>query len=170
MKKTGLSAIALCLSAGASFSATVYTVTTDASATYESPLALESASVTVDDGTASVVKPFSELIGAFETNSVFRKRGEGYLRSTPLFKTFTGEIRIEDQCGFDDLCQTAADLSGRQSLQNITIDDHQFRLMKCPDQIFAVRRIDRRFAADGTIHHRQKRSGYLNEINSTHEH
>ena len=76
--------------------ATVYTVTTDSSATYDSPLTLESASVTVDDGSESVVKPFAELVGAFETNSVFRKRGEGYLRSTPLLKTFTGEIRIEE--------------------------------------------------------------------------
>ena len=49
--------------------------------------------MTVDDGTSVAEKPFMELVGSFVTNSVFRKRGEGYLRSSPLMKTFTGEIR-----------------------------------------------------------------------------
>lgn len=77
-------------------SGTVYTVDTDSSATYGNPLHIENATVTVDDGTSVAEKPFMELVGSFVTNSVFRKRGEGYLRSSPLMKTFTGEIRIEE--------------------------------------------------------------------------
>ena len=77
-------------------SGTVYTVDTDSSATYGNPLHIENATVTVDDGTSVTEKPFMELVGSFVTNSVFRKRGEGYLRSSPLMKTFTGEVRIEE--------------------------------------------------------------------------
>ena len=88
--------MAAALVACAASATTTYTITTTAANTYESPLAIDSATVTVDDGETSETKPFSEVKDAFVAGSVFRKRGEGYLRSSASMKGFTGEIRIEE--------------------------------------------------------------------------
>ena len=108
-------------------SGTVYTVDTDSSATYGNPLHIENATVTVDDGTSVAEKPFMELVGSFVTNSVFRKRGEGYLRSSPLMKTFTGEIRIEE--GGWMVVTNGYNVYPSQ-LENI-IDGHEKVLLSC---------------------------------------
>ena len=79
-----------------SVSAATYTVETTGSDTYAEPLAIDAASVSVDDGSGVVVKPFSEVKDSFVAGSVFRKRGEGYLKSSPSMFGFVGEIRIEE--------------------------------------------------------------------------
>ena len=89
-------AITAALAACAVSATTTYTITTTAANTYESPLAIDSATVTVDDGETSETKPFSEVKDAFVAGSVFRKRGEGYLLSSPSMFGFTGEVRIEE--------------------------------------------------------------------------
>ena len=75
---------------------TVYTVTTDVSHAYDAPQDIDSASVEVDDGSQVVIHPFSEVKDSFAAGSVFRKRGAGYLRSSPSMFGFSGEIRIEE--------------------------------------------------------------------------
>ena len=75
---------------------TVYTVTTDESHAYGAPLDIDGASVTVDDGSQVVIRPFPEVRDSFAAGSVFRKRGAGYLRSSPSMFGFSGEIRVEE--------------------------------------------------------------------------
>ena len=75
---------------------TVYTVTTDVSHAYGAPQDIDSASVEVYDGSQVVIRPFPEVRDSFAAGSVFRKRGAGYLRSSPSMFGFSGEIRIEE--------------------------------------------------------------------------
>ena len=76
--------------------ATTYTITTTAGDTYESPLAIDSATVSVDDGNGAVDMSFADAKATFSAGAVFRKRGPGYLRGSPSMFTFTGEVRIEE--------------------------------------------------------------------------
>ena len=70
--------------------ATTYTITTTAGDTYESPLAIDSATVSVDDGNGAVDMSFADAKATFSAGAVFRKRGPGYLRGSPSMFTFTG--------------------------------------------------------------------------------
>lgn len=83
---------ATALSATAS---TVYTVTATGGA-LTAPLKLDDQQVEIYDADAgtTVTVPFSSV--TFKANSVFRKRGEGYLMSSLKMGGFTGEIRIEE--------------------------------------------------------------------------
>lgn len=76
---------------------TYYTVTVD-DGTYDSPVALDSLSVTVEtaDGTSSA-RPFTEASAGFGAGpAIFRKRGKGWMMSSTGMAGFTGEIRIEE--------------------------------------------------------------------------
>ena len=79
MRSIKLLAIGLAVSSFAAsvYAQTLYTVTTDESHAYDAPLDIDGASVTVDDGSQVVIRPFSEVKDSFAAGSVFRKRGAG---------------------------------------------------------------------------------------------
>ncbi len=84
--------MAMCvIAAGAYASPVVYTVTTDSAA--ETNL-LSDATIEINDNGVVSSAAFSEV--EFAPKSVFRKRGEGFLKSCAKMGTFTGEVRIEE--------------------------------------------------------------------------
>ena len=96
MKCSLLIAVTAAMIATFSADATTYTITTTADDTYESPLAIDAATVSVDDGNGAVDMSFAEAKATFSAGAVFRKRGPGYLKGSPSMFTFTGEVRIEE--------------------------------------------------------------------------
>jgi len=96
MKKSGIIASIAAAISMATSATTTYTITTTASDTYESPLAIDAAMVSVDDGSEVVNMSFSDAKATFSSGAIFRKRGPGYLRGSTSMFTFTGEVRIEE--------------------------------------------------------------------------
>lgn len=76
--------------------ASTYTITTTAANTYENPLAIDDATVSVDVGSGAVDMSFEDAKATFSAGAVFRKRGPGYLKGSPSMFTFTGQVRIEE--------------------------------------------------------------------------
>ena len=70
---------------------------------------------------------------------------------------------IPDHAVFDDLRHTAAPLALRQGGKAIGIHQHHTGLVNASQQVFALRQIHRRFAAHGTVHLCQQRSGQVNQ-------
>ena len=62
------------------------------------------------------------------------------------------KICIAKQTVFDNFGIARCALTLGQRVQNIKISQHRQRLMKCADEIFAMRRVDTGFAAHRTIH------------------
>lgn len=73
----------------------IYTVTVNGG-TLDSPVEIAETQVEVYD--AATGETATKEMGAvsFAANSIFRKRGVGYMRSSALMEGFTGEIRIEE--------------------------------------------------------------------------
>ena len=70
---------------------------------------------------------------------------------------------VADDPGLDDLGQAGAELGAGQGAQEIRIDQHKLGLFERAHQVLARRQIDRHFAADAGIHHRQQAGGDLDE-------
>src|SRR3989442_15696794 len=66
----------------------------------------------------------------------------------------------------DDFGETLTQLARGQRFQNVNVVDDKYRLVNGADQVFAGARVDTGFAANGTIHHRQKRGWNLHVRNT----
>jgi len=106
----------------AALAETVYTITTTAANTFDSPLGIDGATVSVFDGTSTIEKPFSEVKGAFASGAVFRKRGEGYLQGSDSMISFSGEIRIEEG-GYMVITNGCLGLTAKSSSPNVVISN-----------------------------------------------
>ncbi len=73
----------------------IYTVVVSGG-TFASPVSIESQQVEIYDADAdtTTTEDFNNV--TFKANSIFRKRGNGYMLSSLKMKNFTGEIRIEE--------------------------------------------------------------------------
>lgn len=69
----------------------IYTVTTSGANTTN---LLSEATVEIDDNGTVTQAVFPDV--SFAANSIFRKRGEGFLKSCSGMRSFTGEVRIEE--------------------------------------------------------------------------
>ncbi|MCQ2389828.1 MAG: hypothetical protein MJ240_00270 [Kiritimatiellae bacterium] len=74
--------------------AATYTVEVDDAHTFESPLELANASVSVDGAEAVAFSTLLDGEGKFTASGTFVKTGPGFLVSSPAMANFTGEIRI----------------------------------------------------------------------------
>ena len=73
---------------------------------------------------------------------------------------------IAEHAVFGDFGIAGAELARRQGVEHGGVGNHQHRLMKCAEQIFALRRIDPGLAADRRIDLRQQRGRHLHEIDA----
>ena len=73
---------------------------------------------------------------------------------------------VAEHAIFGDFGVAGAELARRQRVEHGRVGDHQHRLMKGAEQIFAVRRIDPGLAADGRVDLRQQRGRHLHEIDA----
>lgn len=92
--KRNLIALAFGIAVAGSSAQTVYTVETPSRYTMTDPAKLEESTVIINDNGVESSAAFADV--AFAADSVFRKRGTGFLESTTAFGSFTGEIRIEE--------------------------------------------------------------------------
>ena len=73
------------------------------------------------------------------------------------------EVGIIDQAIFDHFGKTSRQLARRYSRQQFRVDQHQCRLMKCADKVFACRAVDCGLATDAAVHLRQQGRRDLHE-------
>src|SRR5258706_7094291 len=76
------------------------------------------------------------------------------------------ERGIENQAVLDDLRKTGAELAIRQRFQSIRVRQHQLRLIKRANHVFAARVIDGRLTAHRGIHLSKQGGWNLNKGNS----
>ena len=80
------------------------------------------------------------------------------------------ERRITQQPVFNHLTIPGQKVAVGQRVQHRDIGQHQCGLMERADQILALRRINPGFAADRTVHLRQKRGRHLHKPHATAQH
>ena len=76
------------------------------------------------------------------------------------------ERRVGDQAVFDDLGVAGNDLPVRQCGQRVDVGEHQAGLVEGADHVFGVTAVDRRLAADGTVHLGEQRCRNLDVIDA----
>ena len=88
-------AVAAAVVAQADTVSNIYTVVVSGG-TLSSPVSIEDQQVEIYDAEAGTTTTASFPDVTFKANSIFRKRGSGYMLSSLKMKDFTGEIRIEE--------------------------------------------------------------------------
>ena len=88
-------AVAAAVVAQADTVSNIYTVVVSGG-TLASPVSIEDQEVEIYDAEAGTTTTASFPDVTFKANSIFRKRGSGYMLSSLKMKNFTGEIRIEE--------------------------------------------------------------------------
>lgn len=68
----------------------------------------------------------------------------------------------------DDFCHAIGKLSSGEGLEERSVDEYIFWLPKRADEILSVRRVDRGFASNTGIHHREESGRDLDEAHASH--
>ncbi len=74
------------------------------------------------------------------------------------------EAAVADKPVFHHLGIARKQLAPRQGRERVDIGNHQHRLVKGADQVLALRRVDRRLAADGAVDLGEQRRRHLHQI------
>ena len=75
--------------------------------------------------------------------------------------------RISDHAILNDLVQASSILPVRQRAKNIWIGNHQFRRIKCADEVLPFRKIYAGFSPDRAVYLRHKSGGNVNEAHTS---
>ena len=97
--------------------------------------------------------------------STFRRTSSGRSERAKFSRNWK-RSGVRDDAVLDDLREALVELTRGQCPKGVDISHDQDGLMKCADEILAEGSVDRRLAADGTIHLREQRGRNLHIRNS----